>query len=218
MRLHRTPHLRVDVDQSLDVDFCAAHVLARFDRSKVLARVVDSNLYCMCRIIIVLDDELRMTLAAHVIGTAGIPHDEDAAPIEAARRVGFYIHPLDVLDREGAAVDGDRVRCALPARLFAFFRQEAVSAGACLDPKTMPRHVDAAFCVAVPVDRAEFVVLFRDDGVVRRFRHEFSVTVKRIVALAVVDSLGLPVCLDVGRTEVALGDLFVDGILCRRWR
>ena len=231
VRFHRTPHLRVYVDQSLDVDFCASHVLARFDRSKVFARLFDPDLHCMRRIIIVLDDELRMSLAAHVTGTAGIPHDEDAAPIEAARRVGFNIHALDVLDREGAAVDGDRVRCTLPSRLFALFRQESMSAGACLDPKAMPCHVDAAFCVAVPVDRAEFVVLFRDDGVVRRFRHEFDVTVEGVVALAVVDALALPVRLGVGRAEVALGDLFVDGtfklrrrrvrwiILCRRrWR
>ena len=219
VRFHRTPHLRVYVDQSLDVDFCAAHVLARFDRSKVLARLFDPDLHCMRRIIIVLDDELRMSLAAHVTGTAGIPHDEDAAPIEAARRVGFNLHALDVLDREGAAVDGDRVRCTLPSRLFALFRQESMSTGACLDPKAMPCHVDAAFCVAVPVDRAEFVVLFRDDGVVRRFRHEFDVTVEGVVALAVVDALALPVCLGVGRAEVAFSNLFVDGAfkLRRRW-
>ena len=218
VRFHRTPHLRVYVDQSLDVDFCAAHVLARFDRSKVLARLFDADLHCMRRIIIVLNDEFGMSLAAHVTGTAGIPHDEDAAPIEAARRVGFNIHSLDVLNREGPAVDGDRVRCTLPSRLFALFRQESMSAGACLDPKAMPCHVDAAFCVAVPIDRAEFVVLFRDDGVVRRFRHEFDVTVEGVVALAVIDALALPVRLDVGRTEVAFGDLFVDGVFCRRRR
>ena len=159
VRLDCTPHLRVDVHESLDIDLRAAHILARLDRTEVLARIFDADLDGMCRIVVILDHELRLPMAAHMSCAARIAHDEDAASVEAALRIRLDIHALDVLDRERAAVDGDGVRRALPARIRSLTRQESVPARPCLDIEPVSRHIDRALDVAVPVDRAELIVL-----------------------------------------------------------
>ena len=153
VRLDCTPHLRVDVHESLDIDLRTAHILARLDRTEVLARIFDADLDGMCRIIVILDHEFRLSMAAHMSCA------EDAAPVKAALRIRLDIHALDVLDRERAAVDGDGIRRALPARIRPLPRQEPVSARPCLDVEPVSRHIDRALDVAVPVDRAELIVL-----------------------------------------------------------
>ena len=215
VRLDSAPHLRIDVYESLDIDLCTSHILACLDRAEVLARILHTNSDGICRIVVVFDHELRLSVTAHVSRPTRVAHDEDAAPVEAALRIGLDIHALDILDRERAAVYGDGVRRALPARLRAFVREKAMSAGACLDVEAVSRHIDRALDVTVPIDRTELIVPHRDDGLVRRLDFELDVMMERIVAVAIVDTLFLPELLHRFHIVViSFSDLLLDRAGC----
>ena len=158
-----------------------------------------------------------MSVTAVVSRTARIAHDEDAAPIEAALRIGLDIHALDVLDRQRAAVNGDGVRRTLPAGLRALVREKTMSAGTCLDVEAVSRHIDRALDVAVPIDRTELIVMHRNNGLIRRLDFELDVMMERIVAIAIVDTLLLPELLH--RFHIVIGsfsDLLLDRAGCLR--
>ena len=218
VRLDGTPHLRVDVYESLDIDLRTAHILACLDRAKVFTVfMIHADSDSMCRIVVVFDHELRMSMTAIVSRTARITHDEDAASVEAALRIGLDIHALDILDRERAAVDGDGIRRALPTGLRTLVREKTMSAGTRLDVETMPRHIDRAFDVAVPIDRTELIVLHRDDRLVRRLYFKLDVMMERVVTLAIVDTLFLPEFLHGFHIVViSFSNLLLDRAGCRR--
>ena len=217
VRLDGTPHLRVDVHKSLDIDLCAAHILACLDRAEVLARILHTDFDSIFRLVVIFNHELRMSVTAIVSRTARIAHDKDATPVKAALRIGLDIHALDIFDRERAAVDGDGIRRALPTGLRTLVREKTMSTGTCLDIETMSRHINRAFDVAVPIDRTELIVLHRDDRLVRRLYFELDVMMERIVAVAIVDALFLPEFLHGFHIVViSFSNLLLDRAGCRR--
>ena len=218
MRFDRTPHPRVNINQPLDVDLCTTRIPACLDRTKVLTRILHTDFDGIRRIIVILDNEFCLSVPARMRGVPRIAHDEDAAPVQAALGIRLDGHTLDILDAQRSAVDGDGIRRALPTGVRSLSRQEAVTTGTRLNVEAMTGHVDRAVNVAVPVDRAELVVLCRDDRIIRRTGDELHVLAEGIVALAVIDTLRLPVGFRLVRIEIGFGDLLVNSLLRQRIR